>query len=189
MVDFENEPIELVPSRYEEWRRAFVRERERIESVLAQRTLARSLERIEHVGSSAVPDLAAKDIVDLNVVVSDDRVDEVSDVIVTALGGTRVSNGPDWHPIFREEAGQRFNVHVFAASADEWRISVVTRDVLRSEPGLRSEYESLKRELAGVTDDLETYSRGKIGFLSRLLERARTSDELSYGFEIPEVDH
>ena len=140
---------------------------------------------IEHVGSTAVPDLAAKDIVDIDVVVADDAVVPTSRRLATTLGGTRLENTANWHPLFRTHNGQRFNDHVFAVSADKWKVSVVTRDVLRKRADLRTEYERLKRESSSETDDLTTYSRNKTTFIERLLQIAQDDNELAFDFTIP----
>lgn len=185
MVSVRDDPLELVPSCREAWRNRFREERDRVRDVLQRRSLEARVNRIEHVGSTAVPDLAAKDIVDLDVVVADDAVAVVSRALVEDLGGDRVENGDHWHPVFREVGGQRFNDHVFAASSDGWKVSVVTRDVLRTHPVLRAEYEALKRDLAAEHDDLTDYSVGKSEFVARLLDHARVDDGLTFEFTVP----
>lgn len=163
MVDANDDPIELV-SPNDAWRERFAAERERVCDALSTRGLDGDVERIEHVGSTAVPDLAAKDVVDLDVVVDDDAVDEVSRAIVAELGGDRVENSDRWHPVFRRHDGQRFNDHVFAASSDGWRISVITREVLVA------------------------YSEGKTAFVERLLDVARVDDDLQFDVAVPAMD-
>ena len=179
MVNADQDPIELVPSDDETWCERFVAERDRVRDALSRAGLEDDCDRIEHVGSTAVPNLAAKDIVDLDVVVADDAVSEVSRTLVDELGGTRVENSGEWHPVFREHDGQRFNDHVFAASSDGWKVSVVTRDVLAARLDRREEYERLKRELAAEHDDLVAYSEGKSAFVERLLEVARADDGIA----------
>lgn len=185
MVSPHDDPITLVSSRHDEWRREFERERERIVNVLEQTGLDGEVRRVDHVGSTAVPDLPAKDIVDLDIVVEDEAVSEVSRVVATDLGGTRHENTPGWHPVFREADGQRFNDHVFGVSDSGWKVSVVTAEVLRERPDLRQEYAELKREQASETDDLETYSKAKTAFVKRLLDAARNQPDLEFGFETP----
>lgn len=186
MVDVHDDPIELVPSRYEAWREAFEAERDRIRRVLADAELAESVVRIEHVGSTAVPALAAKAIVDLDVVVADSAVADVSRALESELGGTRLENSETWQPVFRRsESGQRFNDHVFAVSGDRWKTSVATREGLRRYDDLRREYESLKRELAAETDDLTEYSVGKTQLVRRILDRVREDDSLELEFSVP----
>lgn len=185
MVDPHEDPIELEPSRYDECRAAYRRERDRIREALAARDLAGAVERIEHIGSTSVPGLAAKDIVDLDVVVADGAVEAVASALVEELGGTHIENSDEWHPVAREHDGQRFNDHVFGASSEGWRTSVVTRDVLRARPDLREEYEALKRDLIADDPDLETYSLGKSEFIDRLLEVARGDDGVDVTVEPP----
>lgn len=187
MVDPNDDPIELVESQYDEWQERFAAERERIQATLAARGLDDLVDRVEHVGSTAVPGLTAKDIVDLDVVVADDAVGDVSAALVEELGGDRAENSPGWHPVFRVHDGHRFNDHVFARSDDGWQISVVTRDVLRARPDLRDEYERRKRALAADHDDLTAYSRGKTALVARLLETAREDDEFDYEFGVPDL--
>lgn len=186
MVDPRDEPIELSPSRYAEWRDQFEAERGRIRRAISSRDLDRVVERIEHVGSTAVPDIAAKDVIDVDIVVEDDAVRPVSHAIVAKLGGTRFENADSWQPVFRRQDDQRFNDHVFATSSDRWKVSVVTREVLRVRPTLRAEYEQLKRELADQYDDLGHYSAGKSEFFDRVLREAQRADGLTFDFAVPQ---
>ncbi|WP_256300109.1 GrpB family protein [Haloarchaeobius salinus] len=185
MVDLHDDPIELVDSRHGTWVERYEAERGRVHDALAAAGLDDSIGRVEHVGSTAVLDLAAKDIVDLDVVVADGAVREVARAIVDRLGGTRYDNHDGWNVVPRRHGGQRFNVHVFAESSDGWKVSVVTRDVLRERDDLRAEYESVKRRLAGETDDLGEYSRGKTELVETVLDEARTG-EYDFGFVVPE---
>lgn len=185
MVSPHDDPIELSPSKYEAWRERYRTERSRIEDALGRPDLQAHVERIEDVGSTAVPDLVAKDIVDVNVVVADEAVPDVGTAIVQGLGGDRHEYDTEWHPVFRAANGQRFNDHVFVLSGEKWRISVVTRDVLRSRSALRDEYAALKRDLSADTDDLPTDSRGKTQFVERTLSIAREADDLTFDFKIP----
>ena len=185
MVDPKDDSIELVPSQYERWREEFADERDRVHEVLASQNLAARLCRIEHVGSTAVPALAAKDIVDLDIIVEDAAVRRVSRALEAELGGDRYENSAGWQPVFRTHDGQRFNDHVFAVSDDGWKVSVVTRDVLRANPSLREEYEQLKRNLTTEYDDLVAYSKGKSEFIDRVLQTAVEDDDLTFEFTVP----
>lgn len=185
MVSVDDDPIELVSSRHEAWRERYRAERDRIRAVLSDRSLEGQLQRLEHVGSTAVPDLPAKDIVDLDIVVTDSAVRTVSRALERELGGSRVENTDGWQPVFRVHDSQRFNNHVFGLSDEGWKISVVTRDVLRTHPDLRKEYARLKRELTEQHDDITAYSRGKTRFVERVLAVARQDDGLAYEFAIP----
>ena len=185
MVNPNDDPIELTRSRHEAWRGRFMDERDRIHDSLAAGDFEGDVVHIEHVGSTAVPNLAAKDIVDIDVVVVDDAVAPISRRLETSLGGTRLENTASWHPLFRAHDDQRFNDHVFAVSGDKWKVSVVTRDVLHKHADLRAEYEQLKRKSSLETDDLTTYSQDKTVFIEYLLQVARDDDDLEFDFAVP----
>lgn len=185
MVDYRDDPVELVQSRHGAWRERFAAERDRLRRALADAGVADHVERVEHVGSTAVPGLAAKDIVDVDVVVADGAVGDVSDVIERTLGGTRAENSDTWHPVFREANGQRFNDHVFAASSPRWKVSVATREALRARPALRAEYERVKRGLTAEYDDVDAYSGGKTEVIERVLAVARGCDDVALSFAVP----
>lgn len=188
MVSPHDDPIELTHSQHERWTREFVAECRRIGEALSTHNLNSHIKRIEHVGSTAVPELAAKDIVDLDIVVADSAVAVVSETLEAELGGTRLENTDGWHPIFRVHENQRFNNHVFAASDHRWKVSVVTRDVLSNHSNLRAEYEQLKRELAHDHDDLTAYSRGKTTFIERVLTVGQRDDNIEFDFTLS-IDH
>ncbi|RJT01391.1 GrpB family protein [Halococcus sp. IIIV-5B] len=188
MVNPHDDPIKLRSSRYEVWRERFVAERGRILDAVATKDIEKDILRIEHVGSTAVPDFPAKDIVDLDIVVADDTVSAIARTLETELGGTRHENTSTWHPIFRSHDGQRYNDHVFAVSGNKWKTSVVTREVLCTHREVRAEYARLKRELATDHDDLAAYSRGKTAFIERVLRIGREDDDLEFDFVVPTVE-
>lgn len=66
-----------------------------------------------------------------------------------------------------------------------WKVSVVTRDVLRMHPSLRDEYERLKHTLASEHEEIKQYSMGKAPFIRRVLEMARSDEDLQYEFDVP----
>ena len=185
MIDPQDDPIALVPSRFEHWQAAFEQEQDRVIALAEARGFMSDIQRIEHVGSTAIPHLAAKDIVDLDIVVNDSAVNAVARAIAVELGGTRFQNTDRWHPVFRIANGQRFNDHVFAASSDRWKVSVLTREMLVEDCSLRTEYEELKMELCTEHDELGEYSRAKTAFFDRLLAQAQHAPHLEVDFDLP----
>lgn len=132
--------------------------------------------RIEHVGSTAVPGLAAKPAVDVMVVVPDmDAAREAGDALGSELGYEYWHAKEDWHFLVREgPGGQVFALHLFPADSERWRNNLRFREYLRAHPDAAAEYERLKRDLAAEhPDDTGAYSRGKAGFIERTIERAR----------------
>lgn len=72
MVDIHDHALEVVDSRHETWRSTYEADRDRLAAAFAAADCASAVDAIYHVGSTAVPDLPAKDIVDIDVVIADD---------------------------------------------------------------------------------------------------------------------
>ncbi|MET3902894.1 dephospho-CoA kinase [Paenarthrobacter sp. 4246] len=117
---------------------------------------------VDHIGSTSVPGLAAKDVIDLQVAVSDLGVaDLIADQLAAAgfpavPGANRdtpKSIQPDpaeWQKRFHASAdpGRPVNLHVRVAGSPGWRYALLFRDWLRSEPSAAEMYEAYKRKLA-----------------------------------------
>ncbi|HVX45461.1 MAG TPA: GrpB family protein [Mycobacteriales bacterium] len=136
--------------------------------------LGDSAESVEHVGSTAVPGLAAKPIIDLAVELAA-RSDPDSVVAsLTAIGliyrGFRSEVG-DWLFHARSNEGDCIAiVHVVPAGDPGMAAWLTVRDRLRADPELRERYARLKKELARrFPDDRPSYSRGKAEFIRRIL--------------------
>ena len=123
----------------------YEREAARIRSVLGERVL-----RLEHVGSTSVPGLAAKPIIDILLVVTD-PADEASYVTPLEQAGYRlVIREPGWYQ-HRALKGPDtdINLHVHPPDSPEIGRHLRFRDRLRADPADRERYERVKRQLAG----------------------------------------
>ncbi len=126
------------------WPALYEREAARIRSVLGERAL-----RLEHVGSTSVPGLAAKPIIDILLVVAD-PADETSYLTPLEQAGYRlVIREPGWYQ-HRALKGPDtdINVHVHPPHSPEIGRHLRFRDRLRASPADRDRYERVKRELA-----------------------------------------
>lgn len=165
------EAREVVIAEYsEEWPRRFEAERRRLEEALG--ATARG---IEHVGSTSVPGLAAKPIVDILVTV-DDPDDEAAFVPQLEAAGYELRVREPGHRMFRTP-GREVHVHVWAAGSDEERRHLVFRDRLRSDPADREEYEQAKRALAGPWPDVNYYAQAKTPVIEAIMARAAAGRE------------
>jgi GrpB-like predicted nucleotidyltransferase (UPF0157 family) len=133
---------------------------------------------VEHVGSTAVPGLAAKPIIDLQArVAALDVADEI--VPVAAPHGWRyIPPELDQHPdrrFFAKVRDDRRIAHLHVLTADgRWHQQLAFRDALRADPALVCAYARLKVELADRhRDDREAYTAGKEHFVQEVLSRAR----------------
>ena len=156
--------VEIIPYQ-ESWPAEF----QQIASTL-RRALGELALRIDHIGSTAVPGLPAKDIIDIQITVAalDGRI--VSAMM--ALGYSQPEGvwrdhrppnfmGPDseWEKLFfRPPAGQRpTNTHVRVQGRANQRYPLLFRDYLRAHPETAAAYAELKRRLAAHLADPETY--------------------------------
>jgi len=154
-----------------EWPDRFERERDRLREAVGEEGLS-----IEHVGSTAVPGLAAKPIVDICPVVADmETAWRVSDLLDESEW-PRVNERGDRPWIEhqrRADDGGSFNVHVRPREAAVENY-LLLREFLRDNPDVRDEYERVKREAACEhPDDVAAYTRAKSDVIERAKERAR----------------
>lgn len=128
---------------------------------------------IEHVGSTSVPGLAAKPVIDCDIVVAPEHVAAAADVLgtlgFTALGELGIARR--W--AFREPARlARTNTYVVEAGSLALRNHLALRDRLRTDAALRAEYGAVKREVARWARTLDEYGQGKDAVVQRILAAA-----------------
>jgi GrpB-like predicted nucleotidyltransferase (UPF0157 family) len=130
---------------------------------------------IEHVGSTAVPGLAAKPIIDIDAVLR--SATDLPQVIakLASLGYEHRGNlGIPGREAFRTPPSSRpHHLYVCPPDSQEYRRHLLFRDHLRRHLEDANAYAGLKRKLAGTCgDDREAYTLGKSGFVSEILRRA-----------------
>lgn len=118
---------------------------------------------VDHIGSTSVPGLAAKDVIDIQVTVADLAAADRIGHLLSAAGFPGVPGAnrdtpkpPDldparWQKRFHANAdpGRDVNVHVRAAGSAGWRYALMFRDWLRADPGATALYAAHKNTLAG----------------------------------------
>lgn len=161
-------PITLVGHDHT-WRALYAREADRIRGALGDR--ARS---IQHVGSTAVPGLAAKPRIDMVVEVADTDDEDRYLPPLEALGYVLSVREPDWHRHRGlKHTAPDVNLHVFSTGCVEIERMVRFRDRLRRDPADRALYERAKRELAGRTwRYVQHYADAKTAVIEEILVRA-----------------
>jgi GrpB-like predicted nucleotidyltransferase (UPF0157 family) len=147
------------------WAKEYEREANRIRSALGDRALL-----IEHVGSTSVPGLAAKPIIDIALVVPSPG-DESSYVPqLESLGYALRIREPDWYQHRVLRIRDRVNLHVFPADCDEVDRLVAFRDQLRRDHRDRKLYESTKRALAASHwNYMQEYADAKAQVVAQIL--------------------
>lgn len=151
------------------WPRLYRREEDRLQRVLGERAL-----RIEHAGSTSVPELPAKPIIDIVLEVADSS-DEAAYVADLEAGGYMLRlREPDWyeHRLFKGP-DTNINLHVFSAGCEETGRMLAFRDWLRGDAADRDLYARVKRELARRDwKYAQQYADAKTAVVSEIMARA-----------------
>jgi GrpB-like predicted nucleotidyltransferase (UPF0157 family) len=139
--------------------------------------LGKKLLRVEHVGSTAVPELAAKPIIDILIVVAD-SADESSYVPQLKAAGYELRvREPDFdeHRMLRTPK-RDVHIHAFSPGAAEIERLLAFRDRLRVNATDRIRYEDTKRRLAARSwPDMNAYAEAKTEVIEQIIEAARHS--------------
>jgi dephospho-CoA kinase len=151
----------------------------RIAAVAGQRA-----HRVDHIGSTAVSDLAAKDVLDIQVVVADlAAAEQLADDLV---GAGLIRRDGRWYDIARDgttrdkamainaDPDRAVNCHIRPADSPAWRDALLLRDWLRAHPNGVREYAELKHRLAAQQwDSIDAYTTAKTPFVASALDRAQ----------------
>ncbi len=154
------------------WPKKFKKEKARLLSIFSA-----SLSEIQHIGSTAVPGLDAKPIIDMMAAVSSMKV---ADSLLKPLRQFGYVTPPDcnlylhdrrW--LLRHRAGHRtHHLHLLLHSSEGWRRTIAFRDTLREHPHLAKAYLAIKVELARTSgSDRNKYIKGKTEFIEELLKK------------------
>ena len=156
----------------------------------AQRAIARVKEvaagrasRIDHIGSTSVPGLNSKDVLDVQVVVADLKVAERLAADLSAVGLVRAAgrwwdnarDGTTRDKAFAANAdpARALNCHIRPADSPTWREALLLRDWLRAHRTGVQEYAELKHRLAAQQwDSIDAYATAKTPFIFSALDRA-----------------
>jgi GrpB-like predicted nucleotidyltransferase (UPF0157 family) len=162
------DPIEVVPydpawpDRFAEWRRKLVE------------ALGPAAIGIEHIGSTAVPQLAAKPVIDIQIGVPDLEDEDTYVPQIQALGVALRAREPH-HRYFRPAGSipRTVQIHVYRTGSHDERIHLLFRDFMRARARERDAYERMKLAAAKrYPDDRIAYNEAKTGFILDALARA-----------------
>ena len=140
--------------------------------------------RIEHIGSTAVPDLGAKPIID--VIVAVNHLNDAERCIEPLA-----TIGYEYVPEYEDEMAERryfhkgkppkeqhYHLHMVELTSDFWKRHLLFRDYLRTHPETAQEYFKLKKRLATkYRSDREEYTDAKTSFIESVIAKARTERE------------
>lgn len=166
--------IEITP--YDpRWAEQFERERARLQGALGAVAV-----RIEHHGSTSVPGLAAKPVIDIQISVCRLHPLDPYAGALAKLGYVHLVHPDDaFAPFFHRPAAwpHSHHIHVVAAGGEEERKTLAFRDFLRENAGVAREYEALKKELARRYSAVQfgthqAYADAKGAFIARTTRQA-----------------
>jgi len=149
-----------------------------VHAKIISEALGRDTLLIEHIGSTSVPGLAAKPIIDILVVVQDSTDESVYVPQLEAAGYVLRVREPDWHEhrMFRTPE-KDVHVHVYSAGCPEIQRNLMFRDRLRVNADDRRRYEQKKRELATQDwADMNDYATAKTQTIEEILAAAATAN-------------
>jgi GrpB-like predicted nucleotidyltransferase (UPF0157 family) len=167
--------VELLPHN-PAWSAMYEAEVERLHAALPDGLVL----KMEHFGSTAVPGLLAKPVIDILVAVSSiEDARETAVAPLEALGYAFWAKNPRRHRLFfvkglpPRAVRRTHHVHMIEPCAEMWNMLLV-RDILRADPEEAARYAALKRELAARhREDREAYTDAKAGYVAELLAKAR----------------
>lgn len=151
------------------WPQIFAREAERIRAALNERVLC-----IEHAGSTAVPGLAAKPVIDIVLVVADSREESAYAPKLEAAGYRLCIREPEWfeHRMFKGSQPET-NLHVFSQGCPEVNRMLLFRDWLRANPAERDLYGRTKLALGQQRwERVQDYADAKTAIVEQIMARA-----------------
>jgi GrpB-like predicted nucleotidyltransferase (UPF0157 family) len=164
---------EIVLAEYDpEWPKWFEQAAEQIRAALGDAAL-----EIHHVGSTSVPGLMAKPLIDINLVVADTTDEEAYVPKLEAVGYVLRVREPDWfeHRMLRGSQPP-VNLHVFPPECPEVEQMLLFRDWLRTNDADRELYARTKRELGGQEwKYVQNYADAKTEVVQEIIGRARAA--------------
>jgi GrpB-like predicted nucleotidyltransferase (UPF0157 family) len=153
----------------ERWPVAYARQEERIRAALGPVAV-----EVHHAGSTSVPGLAAKPVIDVVLVVPDPTDEPAYAGALQEAGYLFAVREPEWfeHRLFRDRS-PRVNLHVFGPGCHEVTRMLAFRDHLRLDEADRTLYERTKRELAGRSwTRVQDYADAKSEVVADIMGRA-----------------
>lgn len=146
----------------------------KIKSELIEALKAVSYQSIEHVGSTSVPGLVAKPIIDIDIIVARQKV---QDAISACKAIGYEYNGewgvPDRHALRAPSKSPVRNLYVCVEGCFALRNHLAVRDILKLDESLRKEYAAVKVQLAGQElSNIDEYCEGKNEIVRKILEKA-----------------
>lgn len=173
MVGLKRGTVRLVPYDFH-WKKEFKEERKILKKVLGDKAVD-----IQHVGSTSIPGMRAKPIIDISVGVKSMRGSENLIPLFEAVGYEYRPNfgGADIQLLFvrGEEKNRTHYIHVMKYKGSIWNNDLLFRDFLKTHKDWAEKYSLLKENLANkFANDRGKYTASKAEFIHKIIELAKT---------------
>ncbi|WP_046213570.1 GrpB family protein [Paenibacillus wulumuqiensis] len=144
------------------------------ETYLLQEIFGKEIVKFEHFGSTAVPGLKAKPVIDMICIVRDIEAIQSFNEKMSSLGYDAAGEwGIPGRNLFRKGGENRtHHIHVYPVDHPQIKRHLIFRDYLKSHPDEMRRYGNLKEELAQRFDDTTFYSKAKKPFVQEMEQRA-----------------
>lgn len=171
-----------------EWPKQFAERKDHLLQILKDVPIV----SIEHVGSTSIPSLPAKPVIDIDIIIHISSLQAARDALAKAGYGDLGELGIPERFVFRQPgygrfdaahgAGRdgelRYNTYVVIEGCESLRNHLDIKRILLEDQNLREEYASVKKQLADTDfENVDHYTTGKTVFLCKVLRKAGWSDE------------
>jgi len=170
MIGLKRGIVKLVPYN-KEWADIFEQERKLLNKILGDDT------KIEHVGSTSIPGIESKPIIDIVLGYSDgNQKEKIYDLLKSAGYEDMGEKGRIEHRFFAKGSNDNRThyIHVVKINSAGWNEYILFRDFLLKDERARNDYNKLKKELAEKYKDIrEKYTEAKTKFINDILNKAK----------------
>jgi len=172
-IGLEHGTVRLVPYS-PEWKALFNEEKHLLESILGDMVVG-----IEHIGSTAIPDMPSKPIIDIAVAVrGKEDIPRCVELLTTKGYAYKGEYGLPGRHFFIKGTLHTHHLHVVAQGCHHWDLWLLFRNYMREHGELASQYSALKRAMAEkFASDRDSYTKSKGAFIGKTLEGAMTNSK------------
>ena len=149
----------------------------RVQKKIFEKVLGKNIVEIHHVGSTSIPGMNAKPIVDILVIVKNLKTVDKLEKTFNALGYTlRVNYVNSNNRLLEKFKGnvKLYNIHILPESSAESKRLLHVKNYLTTHPAEAKKYTDLKNKLYKETKDYALYRKGKTNYLNALEKKAYT---------------
>ena len=155
------------------WPAMYEEEKQKLVSTLGEVIIA-----VEHCGSTSIPGLGAKPVIDIMVGVVDLILVESWIEPLAGLSYEHMFSQPDWCH-FSKKIEPRVNLHVFIKDSENWKRPLLFRDYLRAHPEVAAQYQVLKQAVAAEHPYNPAYVKAKAPFIQEVMDKAQRWREVT----------